>query len=242
MARRLILLGGPGAGKGTQGRRLRERYDIPQIATGEILREAVKNQTPLGLKAKERMDQGLLVPDDVVIGLVDERLQQPDVAGGFILDGFPRTLPQGEALDDILGRLSIKLDAVLYLTAPVEVVVQRLSGRLECPVCHRAYNAVGMKPKVEGRCDVDGSELIDRTDDDAESVRRRIKVFFEETEPLVEFYRSSDRLHEVDANRGAEEIFSDLVAAVEGGSGQVSAGAPVVSAGKKSEAEEESNA
>jgi adenylate kinase len=232
MSYRLILLGVPGAGKGTQGRRLRERYDIPQIATGEMLREAVKNNTPLGLAAKERMDQGLLVPDDVVIGLVAERLGQGDLGNGFILDGFPRTLAQGEALDELLKRLSLRLDGVLYLHAPVEVVVARLSGRLECPQCHRAYNTAGMKPEVEGSCDIDGTELMDRADDDADSVRRRIEVFSKETEPLTEFYRRSDRLREVDANRSPDEIFSDLVAAVEG----------VAAATGKGEAEGESSA
>jgi adenylate kinase len=218
MSRRTVLLGVPGAGKGTQGRRLGGHYQIPQISTGEILRAAVKDQTPLGLEAKQLMDRGDLVPDKVVIGLVEERLQQPDAAGGFILDGFPRTLAQGKALDGLLENKGIELDAVLFFAAPTEVVMSRLSFRLECPVCHRVYgNEVATRPTVDSRCDADDQELIDRSDDDLESVRRRIEVYFEETAPLIEYYRGTNRLSEVDANRAPDEIFADLVAALDSG-------------------------
>ncbi len=224
MAKRLVLLGVPGAGKGTQGRRLAERYRIPQIATGEMLREAVRNRTPLGLAAKERMDEGHLVPDEVVIGLVAERLAAPDTRDGFLLDGFPRTLPQGEALDEELRKLGAPIDAVLYFSAPVEVVVERLSRRLECPTCHRTYNTAGMRPRIEGRCDFDGSSLIDRADDDVESVRRRIEVFFRETEVLRDYYRRSGRLKEIDANRRPNAVFENLVEAIEGAKSRATSG------------------
>ena len=217
MARRLIFLGPPGVGKGTQARRLVERYEVPQIATGEMLREAIKLGTELGLAAKQRMDQGLLVPDEVVIGLVKERLQSEDTDAGFILDGFPRTLPQAQALDAVLEKVGRPIDAVVYFSAPVEVVTARLSRRLECPACHRTYNAVGAVPKVTGICDFDGAALLDRADDDAMSVQRRIEVFFKETEVLRSYYKDSGRLLEVDADQAPDAVFASLVEAVEAG-------------------------
>jgi adenylate kinase len=226
MARRLVLLGVPGAGKGTQGRRLATRYGIPAISTGEMLREAVREGTPLGAAAQKRIDRGELVPDDVVIGLVAERLDRPDTEHGFLLDGFPRTLAQGEALDAELERRGTPLDIVFYFAAPIEVVVARLGRRLECPVCHRTYDSTTIRPRNEGRCDADGSALVDRSDDDEASVRRRIKVFFEETEVLRDYYRKSGRLREIDANRNPDTVFEQLVVAVEG------ARAPAAGGGK----------
>lgn len=196
---RLVLLGVPGAGKGTQGRWLVERFGIPQIATGEILREAVKNGTPLGRAAKERMDAGLLVPDDVVIGIVEERLRAPDCARGFILDGFPRTIAQAEVLDAMLARAGAPLDRVVNLVAPTEQVVIRLATRLECPVCHRTYNPAGAPPRDAAHCDVHpDATLIHRVDDDVEKIRKRIDVFHAETAPLEGFYRRDGRLRDVD--------------------------------------------
>ena len=214
---RLVLLGVPGAGKGTQGRRLAERFAIPQIATGEILREAVRQGTPLGLAAKERMDQGLLVPDDVVIGIVEERLKTPDFTRGFILDGFPRTVAQAEALDRMLTRAGTPLERVLNITAATEIVVERLSTRLECPVCHRTYNPAGAAPRVAGFCD-DHPEvaLITRRDDDRAKIQRRIEVFQSETSPLVGYYRASGRLRDIEGVGESEDVFARVLDAVQG--------------------------
>ena len=214
---RLVLLGVPGAGKGTQGRRLAEKFAIPQIATGEILREAVKQGTPLGLAAKERMDQGLLVPDDVVIGIVEERLKAPDCKRGFILDGFPRTVAQAKALDEMLTRAGTPLERVLNITAATEIVVERLSTRLECPVCHRTYNPAGAAPKVAGFCD-DHPEvaLITRLDDDRAKIEKRIEVFQSETSPLVGYYRASGRLRDIEGVGDADTVFARMLDAVQG--------------------------
>jgi adenylate kinase len=214
---RLVLLGVPGAGKGTQGRRLAEKFAIPQVATGEILREAVKNQTALGLAAKARMDAGLLVPDDVVIGIVAERLKADDCRGGFILDGFPRTVAQAEALDAMLAAAGTPLERVLNITAPVDVVVERLSTRLECPVCHRTYNPAGAAPKVAGFCDVDpGTALVTRKDDDLDKIRKRIEVFQAETAPLEGYYRASGRLRDIGGLGETDEVFGRVLEAVAG--------------------------
>ncbi len=214
---RLVLLGVPGAGKGTQGRKLAERLQIPQIATGEILREAVKQGTPLGLAAKGRMDQGLLVPDDVVIGIVEDRLKAKDAARGFILDGFPRTVAQAEALDAMLARAGAPLDRVVNLTAPTEAVVERLSARLECPVCHRTYNPAGVAPQVAGFCDFHpDTALIQRLDDDRAKIQKRIEVFQAETAPLVSFYRASGRLRDIEGLGELEDVFARVLGALDG--------------------------
>jgi adenylate kinase len=213
---RLVLLGVPGAGKGTQGRRLATRLGIPQVATGEILREAVKNGTPLGRAAKARMDQGLLVPDEVVIGIVEERLKEPDAARGFILDGFPRTEAQAEALDAMLARAGTPLDCVLEIGAPVEKVVARLSTRLECPVCHRTYNPAGAAPRDGVHCDDHPEvELIHRVDDDVEKIRRRIEVFHAETAPLAAYYAKDGRLRRVEGMGEVDEVEQRVRAALD---------------------------
>ena len=212
---RLVLLGVPGAGKGTQGRRLAEKFGIPQIATGEILREAVKNQTPLGRSAKERMDAGLLVPDEVVIGIVAERLKADDCRKGFILDGFPRTVAQAEALDAMLAQAGTPLERALNITAPIEVVVDRLSTRLECPACHRTYNPAGAAPKVAGFCDFDpGVALVTRKDDDLDKIRKRIEVFQAETAPLEGYYRRDGRLRDVVGLGATDDVFTRVLDAL----------------------------
>jgi adenylate kinase len=214
---RLVLLGVPGAGKGTQARRLVERFGIPQVATGEILREAVKNGTPLGLAAKARMDQGLLVPDDVVIGIVEERLRQADAARGFVLDGFPRTTAQAEALDRILERAGTPLERALEIAAPTEMVVARLATRLECPVCHRTYNPAGAAPRDGRHCDDHPAvELIHRVDDAAAKIRRRIEVFQQETAPLAEYYARDGRLRRVEGLGEVDEVTERVLAALDG--------------------------
>jgi adenylate kinase len=214
---RLVLLGVPGAGKGTQGRRLAEKFGIPQIATGEILRDAVKNGTPLGLAAKAKMDAGLLVPDEVVIGIVAERLKATDCRNGFILDGFPRTVAQAEALDAMLEAACTPLERALNITAPLDVVVERLSTRLECPVCHRTYNPAGAAPKVAGMCDFDpGVALVTRKDDDLDRIRKRIEVYNAETAPLEIYYRSDGRLRDIEGLGETDEVFARALKALEG--------------------------
>ena len=212
---RLVLLGVPGAGKGTQGRRVAQRFRLPQIATGEILRDAVKHKTPLGLAARARMDQGLLVPDEVVIGIVEERLRAADCAPGFLLDGFPRTVAQAEALDRMLTAAGKPLDRVLNLTAPTEIVVERLAGRLECPVCHRTYNPAGAPPRDGKHCDDHpDTELVHRLDDDRAKIVKRIEVFQAETAPLVEYYRRDGRLREIEGLGEPDVVHARMLAAL----------------------------
>ncbi len=216
MGPRIVLLGVPGAGKGTQGRRLGERYGVPLVGTGEILREAVTARTPLGLRVQERLEQGLLVSDEIMIDLVAERMSRADVRAGFVLDGFPRTLPQAAALDRLLGERDLGLHVAVYLSAPVEVVAARLATRLECPVCRRTYNPTGAEPARAGLCDNDGAALVARKDDDPVSVHQRIDVYFRETEVLRDYYRGSGRLVEVDGDRDPDTVFAALAAALDG--------------------------
>lgn len=185
----LIFLGPSGAGKGTQARLLQEREGIPQISTGDMLRAAIAAETPLGRQARVYMDRGDLVPDDVMIVLVEDRLTQPDTQRGFVLDGFPRTLAQAEALEAALQRRGRKIEAVIYFDVSDETVVRRLTGRRVCRPAGHIYHLEYHPPKVPGRCDIDGSELYQREDDKPETVRRRLEVYRRQTEPLVEFYR-----------------------------------------------------
>ncbi|GAB6877304.1 adenylate kinase [Thermaerobacter litoralis] len=203
---RWIFLGPPGAGKGTQAARLAERAGVPQIATGDMFRAAVREGTPLGLEAKRYMDAGQLVPDEVTLGLVRERLAQPDCRAGFLLDGFPRTVAQAEGLKDVLAGLGVRLDGVLYFDVPDAVVVERLSGRRVCPACGATYHVRFDPPRVEGRCDRCGAELVQRADDREETVRQRLAVYREQTEPLVRYYREAGLLHTVEADRPIAEV------------------------------------
>ncbi len=182
---RLILLGGPGAGKGTQANYIKERYDIPQISTGDMLRAAVKAGTDLGKKAKEYMDSGGLVPDEVIIGLVKERIQEPDCEKGFLFDGFPRTIPQADAMKDA----GVPIDAVVEISVPDEEIIKRMSGRRAHLPSGRTYHVVFNPPKVEGKDDVTGEPLIQRDDDKEETVRKRLEVYHDQTEPLVDYYK-----------------------------------------------------
>lgn len=185
----LIFLGPSGAGKGTQARLLQEREGIPQISTGDMLRAAIAAETPLGRQARVYMDRGDLVPDDVMIVLVEDRLTRPDTQRGFVLDGFPRTLAQAAALEAALRRRGRKIEAVIYFDVSDETVVRRLTGRRVCRPAGHIYHLEYHPPKVPGRCDIDGSELYQREDDKLETVRRRLEVYRRQTEPLVEFYR-----------------------------------------------------
>jgi adenylate kinase len=200
---KLILLGPPGAGKGTQAKMLTERFDIPQISTGDILRAAVKDRTPMGVKAKSFMDAGGLVPDDVVIGIVRERLQNQDCAAGFILDGFPRTVAQADALKETLHSLGKDLDAVISLEVDTESLVERLTGRRTCRECGQGYHIKFDPPREAGRCDACGGELFQRDDDSEETIRKRLEVYHAQTSPLVAYYRNEDLLLPVD---GMQEI------------------------------------
>ncbi len=213
----LVLLGPPGVGKGTQGRRLAADREWALISTGDMLRDAIAKRTPLGLEAQKLMDQGLLVPDAVMIGLVRERTLEPDARRGFVLDGFPRTLPQADALDATLRERGRPLDKVVALTAPDEELVRRLSARWECPVCRRVYNALSAPARDGRHCDDHpATALHQRADDTAETVRRRLEVYRRQTAPLVERYREQDRLVEVDGTGPLQSVHAALVAAVDG--------------------------
>ncbi len=196
---KLILLGAPGAGKGTQAEIISEKYNIPTISTGNIIRAALKNGTEMGLKAKAYTEKGELVPDDVVIGIIKERLAESDCQGGFILDGFPRTIPQAKALDD----MGIAIDAALSIEVADDAIVRRMSGRRVCGNCGASYHIEYKKPAVEGVCNACGSALVIRKDDEAETVLNRLSVYHEQTEPLKDFYKAADKLLIVE---GQEEL------------------------------------
>lgn len=196
---KLILLGAPGAGKGTQAEIISETLQIPTISTGNIIREALKSGTEMGLKAKEYMDTGRLVPDDVVIGIIQERLAKPDCVNGFILDGFPRTIPQAEALD----RMGVEIDRVIDIEVADEEIARRVSGRRVCPGCGASYHVDYKKPAVEGVCDHCGDTLVQRKDDHPDTVRERLRVYHEQTEPLKGYYAAGGKLFIVE---GQEEV------------------------------------
>jgi adenylate kinase len=211
---KLILLGPPGAGKGTQAKMLSDEFSIPQISTGDILRAAVKEGTALGLKAKSFMDAGSLVPDEVVIGIVAERLQQDDCSNGFILDGFPRTVAQADALQGNLQEMGKELDHVIALQVDIEALVERLTGRRTCKACGRGYHVSFDPPAKEGVCDVCGGELFQRDDDREETIRKRLDVYDEQTAPLISYYRDADLLIELDGMQAIAEVQEKLLAAL----------------------------
>jgi adenylate kinase len=210
----IVLLGPPGAGKGTQAKAISEKTSLPHISSGDIFRENLKNQTELGKLAAQYINKGELVPDDVTIAMIHQRLSRPDCQNGALLDGFPRTPAQAEALSKILTELQGKVIAVPYISVPEGVLIERLSGRWTCRqaghIFHEKYNP----PLQPGRCDIDGSELYQREDDKAETVKRRIRVYLEQTEPLIEYYRQRGLLIEVDGARAIELVTADLLAAL----------------------------
>jgi adenylate kinase len=206
----LILMGPPGAGKGTQAARLQEDFDLAYIATGDILREAVSEGTELGKKAKEYMDAGDLVPDEVIIGVIIERVEDDDAKDGFLLDGFPRSAGQAEALDEALGRLDRELTAVLFIDVPQEEIVKRLSGRRVCEASGHVYNVHSDPPKSEGVCDKDGSPLIQRDDDREATVRKRLGVYDKQTAQLVPFYEDKGLLKTFDGTREPSEVHEHI--------------------------------
>ena len=211
---RLVLLGAPGAGKGTQAKKLIEKHGIPQISTGDILRKAVADGTPLGKEAKSYMDKGELVPDKVVIGLIEDRLKQPDCKKGFILDGFPRNTAQAETLDAMLKKLNMPLDSALSVDVPKGDLMKRLTGRRTCKGCQQMYNVYFSPPKKNGVCDKCGGELFHRDDDKEETIKRRLDVYDAQTAPLISYYKKSGILKSVTGVGGIDEIFKKVCSAL----------------------------
>lgn len=210
-AKALIFLGAPGAGKGTQAREVATHFGIPQISTGDILRDAVKKQTPLGMAAKAKMEAGALVPDEVVCGIVEERIGEADCQKGFILDGFPRTIAQAQFVDRVLQAKGRGRPQVLNIEVDEDLLLKRLTGRRTCSVCGEIYNVHFSPPKVEGICDKDGGKLLYRADDNEATIRQRLEAYHRQTSPLIEYYRAQGVLHEVDGNKDPEAIGKGLL-------------------------------
>lgn len=208
-------MGLPGAGKGTQAEKINEQYNIPHISTGDMFRLAIKEGTELGNKAKAYMDQGELVPDEVTIGIVKERLSKDDCKDGFLLDGFPRTIAQAEALQSLLSEMKESIDYCLHVDVPEKELVERLTGRRICPTCGATYHVLYNPPKEDGICDRDGSELIQREDDQADTVKKRLNVNIEQTKPLLDFYEEKGCLVTVDGDQEIDQVFQDIQAKIE---------------------------
>lgn len=208
---KIIMLGAPGAGKGTQAKQIATKYSIPHISTGDIFRANIKNGTELGKKAKEYMDQGLLVPDELTCDLVVDRINQDDCKNGFVLDGFPRTIPQAEALSNALDKMNQSMDYAIDVDVPDENIVKRMSGRRACLECGATYHIVSIPPKKEGVCDACGSELVLRDDDKPETVQKRLDVYHEQTQPLIDYYNKQGILKSVDGTKPMEEVFAAIV-------------------------------
>ena len=212
---KIIMLGAPGAGKGTQAKQIADKYNIPHISTGDIFRANIKNGTELGKKAKEYMDQGLLVPDELTCDLVMDRIQQEDCVNGFVLDGFPRTIPQAEALTAALDNINQKMDFAVDVDVPDENIVNRMSGRRACLNCGATYHIVSIPTKVEGICDRCGNEVVLRDDDKPETVQKRLTVYHEQTQPLINYYGAQGILQSVDGTQPMEKVFEDIIAILE---------------------------
>ena len=208
---KIIMLGAPGAGKGTQAKKIAEKYSIPHISTGDIFRANIKNGTELGKKAKTYMDQGALVPDELVVDLVVDRVAQDDAKNGYVLDGFPRTIPQAEALDAALAKLNDKVDYAIDVDVPDENIINRMSGRRACVACGGTYHVVYNPTKVEGVCDACGGQLILRDDDQPETVKNRLKVYHEQTQPLIDYYEKKNILKSVDGTQEMSKVFDSIV-------------------------------
>lgn len=208
---KIIMLGAPGAGKGTQAKRIAAKYEIPHISTGDIFRANIKNGTELGKKAKTFMDQGLLVPDELVVDLVVDRVNQEDCSKGYVLDGFPRTIPQAEALDKALAAQGQKMDYAIDVDVPDQNIIQRMGGRRACVGCGATYHLVYAAPKTEGICDTCGAELILRDDDKPETVEKRLGVYHEQTQPLIDYYTKAGILKTVDGTVEMEKVFEAIV-------------------------------
>ena len=208
----LILMGLPGAGKGTQAEKINEKYQVPHISTGDMFRLAIKEGTELGKKAQTFMDEGALVPDEVTTGIVEERLSKPDCEKGFLLDGFPRTIPQAEALQEITNKLGKALNYVIHVDVPEQKLIARLTGRRVCPTCGTTYHVDNNPPKQDGICDKDGATLIQRDDDTEETVQKRLSVNIEQAKPLLDFYEKLGVLISVDGDQPIDDVFRDIEA------------------------------
>lgn len=208
---KIIMLGAPGAGKGTQAKRIAQEYNIPHISTGDIFRANIKNGTELGIEAKKYMDQGLLVPDELTVKILLDRVAKEDCANGYVLDGFPRTIPQAEVLDKALTELGDKIDYAIDVDVPDANIVNRMSGRRACLSCGGTYHLVHIPPKVEGICDTCGQELVLREDDKPETVKNRLKVYHEQTQPLIDFYTQKGVLRTADGTVHMDDVFAAIV-------------------------------
>lgn len=212
---KIIMLGAPGAGKGTQAKKIAAKYEIPHISTGDIFRANIKNDTELGRKAKIYMDQGLLVPDELVVDLVVDRFKNPDCEKGYVLDGFPRTIPQAKALDEALSYNGDAVEYAIDVDVPDINIIRRMSGRRACPNCGGTYHIVNIPPKKENVCDTCGGTLVLREDDKPETVEKRLKIYHEQTQPLIDYYQSKGILMTIDGTKEIDDIFDEIVCTIE---------------------------
>lgn len=212
---KIIMLGAPGAGKGTQAKMIAEKYAIPHVSTGDIFRANIKEGTELGKEAKKYMDQGLLVPDELTVKILLDRVAKEDCKNGYVLDGFPRTIPQAEVLDNALTKLGDKIDYAIDVDVPDENIIKRMSGRRACLSCGATYHIEHIPPKKEGICDVCGQELVLRDDDKPETVKNRLNVYHEQTQPLIDFYTAKGILKTVDGTKDMKEVFAAIVSILE---------------------------
>lgn len=213
---KIVMLGAPGAGKGTQAQMISEKFNIPHISTGEIFRYNIKNGTELGKKAKGYMDAGQLVPDELTIEILLDRVAGDDCKDGYILDGFPRTIPQAQALTDVLSKNGDQIEYAIDVEVPDDNIIKRMSGRRTCPECGASYHIQYIPPKKEGICDNCGAALVQRDDDKPETVQNRLSVYHDQTQPLIDFYRGQNVLHEVDGTKEMNDVFADIVKILEG--------------------------
>ena len=209
---KIIMLGAPGAGKGAQAKMIAEKYGIPHISTGDIFRYNIKNGTELGKEAKKYMDQGLLVPDELTVKILLDRVAKDDCKNGYVLDGFPRTIPQAEVLEEALTKLGDRIDYAINVEVPDENIVKRMGGRRACVNCGATYHIVSIPTKVEGICDRCGNPVVLRDDDKPETVQKRLKVYHEQTQPLIDYYKKQNILKSVDGTQPMEKVFADIVA------------------------------
>lgn len=212
---KIIMLGAPGAGKGSQASRIANEYHLPHISTGDIFRANMKEETELGKQAKSFMDKGELVPDNITIAMLLERIHKEDCKNGYILDGFPRTIPQAEALKEALAKKDEKIDLALDVEATDELIIKRMAGRRTCPSCGAIYHIVTLQPKVEGKCDRCGADLIQRKDDNEETVKNRLKIYHEITEPLISYYKGEGILEEIDGAEDLDKVFEKVKAIIQ---------------------------
>jgi len=208
---KIIMLGAPGAGKGTQAKKLAAKFNIPHISTGDIFRDNIKNKTALGKKVEEYIEKGLLVPDELVLEMIMDRLNEPDCKDGYVLDGFPRTIPQAKALDEALDKKNDRIQYAIDVDVPDDVIVRRMAGRRACLNCGRTYHIETLRPKVDGICDYCDNKLVLRDDDKPETVKKRLEVYHEQTQPLLEYYKEKGILYSVDGTKAIDDIYNEIV-------------------------------